>query len=169
MRTLTLVLIACSCIGSFASAASGVRIHRLGDPPLPPRSVEEMQRPSRSFSFFRRGTRARTVTSPVRRRTSVPLAADRAPEAPRPVPVAPKQQPVVSRTVVPAVETRPAELPVATRPVAKVPVVTTTAPVTPAPKHNVTPAPAPIARPASEQPAETRSSRPRRRLPIAPI
>ena len=168
MRTLTLVIIVCGFMGSFASAASGVRIHRLSDPPLPPRSVEEMQRPSRSFSFFRRGARTRTVTSPVRRR-GVPLAADRASEAPRPIPVAPKQQPIVSRTVVPAVETRPAELPVATKPVAKVPVVTTTTPVTPAPKHNVTPAPAPIARPASEQPAEMRSSRPRRRLPIAPI
>lgn len=167
MRTLTLVIIVCGFMGSFASAASGVRIHRLSDPPLPPRSVEEMQRPSRSFSFFRRGARTRTVTSPVRRR-GVPLAADRASEAPRPIPVAPKQQPIVSRTVVPAVETRPAEPPVATKPVAKVPVVTT-APVAPAPKHNVTPAPAPIARPASEQPAEMRSSRPRRRLPIAPI
>ena len=163
MRTLVLTLITCSFLGSLASAASGVRIHRLSDPPLPPRSTEVAQRSSRSFSLFRRSSH----TAPARREVAAPIAVNRTPEPPKPAPAASEQPRVTA-------------LPIATRPVAKTPAVVrpaaaataaspvvTTPPV--APRHNITPAPAPIARPASEQPVAPRSNRPRRRLPIAPI
>ncbi len=88
MRTLTLILLTCGFLGSLASAASGVRIHRLGDPPLPPRFMEVKQPASRGFfSFFRRSPRT-TTAAPARR--SVPIASDRTPVEPKPVLLAPK-------------------------------------------------------------------------------
>ncbi len=173
MRTLPSILITGALLGGLASADSGVRIHRLSDPPLPPRGVE-MKTTSRGASIFRRGARP----APVRR--STPLAVGTT--APQQVTTPPPPPAVVRPTVIPIAPkgAQPAKVvpPQQAVPVAPAPAKVVAPPATPAPipamapvagKRLVSPAPAPIARPATNQPDMPRSNRPRRRLPIAPM
>ena len=179
MRHLILPLLAAGAVVGVADAASGVRIHRIGDPPLLPRymdtktSSQYKKRPATPEQLVKPvpAPPATAVADPSARSKSLPLAPEgytpsrvtqqsatpavrgrRLPLAPAPVaaPPAPAPKPVVVPT--PAPEPKPIAPPAPTK-------KPTLAPP-PAPKPAVVPtAPAPAA-PAAK---------PRRRLPIAPI
>lgn len=163
MRSIIIPLIAAGSIAGMAEASSGVRVHRLGDPPLPPRYMDTTP----SSYYKKRATTPERLMKPMQPATTPSVAnggtraAKRLPLAPggfvpAPKPVAPAATPAPAPTQVvvappPAPAPTPAAAGVVSRPVsrysrANVPV----AAPTPAPA----PAPAPTAR--------------RTRLPLAP-
>lgn len=165
MRSIIIPLIAAGSIAGMAEASSGVRVHRLGDPPLPPRYMDTTP----SSYYKKRATTPERLMKPVQPATTPSVAnggtraAKRLPLAPggfvpAPKPVAPAATPAPAPTQVvvappPAPAPTPAAAGVVSRPVsrysrANVPVAAPTPAPAPAPT------PAPTAR--------------RTRLPLAP-
>ena len=165
MRTIILPIIAVGALSGFAEAASGVRIHRIGDPPLLPREVEaQMQRE-------RHAVRPVEQTLPVPAapdmyKPAVPIAPEQPvyvkpasasrvapPPPPAPRPVAAPKHPAPVPPPAAAPQQRRARLPLAPvgfRPNAAP--APTPAPVA-APHHAPKPVPAPVAAPAPKRPA----------------
>lgn len=184
MRHLILPLLAAGVVAGAAQAASGVRIHRLGDPPLPPRyldtktSSQYKKRPSSPDQLVKPvpAPRSTALADPSAHAKRLPLA----PEGFKPTEAQPAAAPVVRTRRLPLAPEQP-------KPSVSIPAPAPQKVVVPEPKPVVIPTPAPATRPALTPPVvpkpmmaapapEVKPAAPaapavkqRRRLPIAPV
>lgn len=189
MRNIILPILVAGAVTGVADAASGVRIHRLGDPPLPPRAVD-----TRSTNPSIKPTRSVVKPTPTTTTSAgqnrLPLAPQghapvvkgdtAAPAAPAPQPAptpaaAGRRLPLTPAGFVPQAVQAPAPTPAPQAPAAQV-VTKQAPPIAPAPAPAAKPAPAPAPTPAAvpaAQPVQAApaapAAKPRRRLPIAPV
>lgn len=159
MRHIILPLLLVGAVSGLADAAStGVRIHRIGDAPLPPRELD--YRPAASYR--KRPTPPNRLAKPIPHKATTQPAAEVTHLPLAPVGHAPVVAPPPAPAAAPAPVAPPPAPAVAARPVP--PPVAKPAPVA-APQPPVV-KPAPVAAP--QQPAPAPAKR-RRRLPIAPV
>lgn len=192
MRNIILPLLVAGATAGMADAASGVRIHRIGDPPLPPRALDTH---SSDYYHKRLAPAARTAKPQPAAPSATTAQGKRLPLAPqgfvpaaKPVPPsAPAAGPVVmNRPVsryspapqqVVAPQPLPQQQPAPAKRAGRLPLAPVGTPAAPAPAPVAAPAPAPVkpvvapapqpqAAPAAPAAAPARQ---RRRLPIAPI
>lgn len=186
MRHIILPILAAGVVAGVADAASGVRVHRIGDPPLPPRyldtktSSQYKKRPATPERLAKPvpAPPSTAVADPTAHAKSLPLA----PEGFKPAEAKPAPTTVTRRLPLAPEHARTHVAPPAPAPVAPVavpapapkPVVVTPASgtrpaLTPPPVSKpMLPEAAPAVKPAAA-PAPAPVVKPRRRLPIAPV
>lgn len=179
MRTVVLPLLSAALmVGVAEAASSGVRVHRIGDPPLLPRGYVQPQAAPVHKAHVEKPQEVRHAgqavpLAPVGQEvSSAPVSVVQAPPAvPHrrvdSVPLAPLSQ---SAAAPAQVKTKPLATPPAPQPAA-VPVRSSNLPL--APTYVATTAPAPAAAPAAVKKPQAapapQPQLPRRRLPIAPV
>lgn len=179
MRRIIIPLLLVGAVSGMADAAvTGVRIHRLGDAPLPPRELDQ-----RSAASYRRSPSStnRVAKQIPPKPTTVPLAPgatspSRLPLTPAGFHPAPKQVPTAPSVVV-APPPTPAPIPApAVKPAPQPTVVIGRMAPAPQPAPVAKPTPAPVVKPVpTVVPQPTAAPTPaapvkhRRRLPIAPV